>query len=60
MHLEDGDYGEALLSGDMYLMEIKTAMAKPMWLTHMLAELNIKRNSFSKYGTEFKNTVSSR
>lgn len=60
VHLEDGDYGEALLSGDMYLMEIKTAMAKPMWLTHMLAELNIKRNSFSKYGTEFKNMVSSR
>lgn len=57
VHLEDGDYGEALLDDNLYLMEIKTAKAKPMWLTHMLTDLNIKRNSFSKYGTEFKNAI---
>lgn len=59
VHLEDGDYGEALLDDNMYLMEIKTAKAKPLWLTHMLTELNIKRNSFSKYGTEFRNSFDS-
>lgn len=57
--LEKGDYGEMLLDGDTYLMEIKTSRAKPLWLTNMLTELNIKRQSFSKYGTEYKNTTSS-
>lgn len=55
--LEDGDHGEMLLPNDVYLMEIKTSLAKPLWLTHMLAELHIRRNSFSKYGTEFKNLI---
>ncbi len=60
VHLEDGDYGKKLLGGDMYLMEIKTAKAKPLWLTHMLSELGIKRVKFSKYGTEFKNMIKKR
>lgn len=55
--LESGDFGETLLDSNTYLMEIKTSRAKPLWLTHMLTELNIKRQSFSKYGTEFKNTL---
>lgn len=54
VHLEDGDYGENLLNDDIYIMEIKTALAKPLWLTNMLTEFNIKRSSFSKYGMEFK------
>lgn len=53
VHLEDGDYGERLLDNDVYLMEIKTSRAKPLWLTHMLTELGIKRRSFSKYGKEW-------
>ena len=40
-------------------MEIKTASAKPLWLSHMLDEYDIKRSSFSKYGTEFKNLYKS-
>lgn len=55
--LEKGDFGERLLGRDTYLMEIKTSRAKPLWLTNMLTELNIRRQSFSKYGTEFKNTA---
>jgi len=58
LNLENGDYGEGLLSKDIYLMEIKTALAKPLWLTHMLNNLDIKRTSFSKYGTEYKNRLS--
>ena len=57
--LEKGDYGETLLDGNTYLMEIKTSRAKPLWLTNMLTELGIQRQSFSKYGTEFKNTINS-
>lgn len=51
--LEDGDYGEALLPDGVYLMEVKTSKAMPLWLTDMLAKYDIKRRSFSKYGTEF-------
>lgn len=59
LRLEKGDYGESLLPNDVILMEIKTSLAKPMWLSNMLAELDIKRNRFSKYGTEFKKTINS-
>ncbi len=55
--LEDGDYGESLLPDGTYLMEIKTSKAFPLWLTQMLAEYDIKRRSFSKYGTEFTNQL---
>ena len=54
LQLEKEDYGEKLFDEDVYLMEIKTALAKPLWLTKMLNELDIKRCRFSKYGTEYK------
>ena len=57
MGLELGDYGERLLENGMYLMEIKTSLAKPLWLTKMLTELEIKRTGFSKYGTEYKQYI---
>lgn len=60
VHLEDGDYGRKLLEDDVYLMEIKTAKAKPLWLAHMLSEYGIQRVKFSKYGTEFKNMLKTR
>lgn len=56
LKLENGDYGERLLKEGLYLMEIKTSLAMPLWLTHMLTELEIKRCHFSKYGTEYKLT----
>ena len=59
VRLEAGDYGELLLDGDVYLMEVKTSLAKPLWLVHMMTDLDIKRTSFSKYGTEFKEMVNS-
>lgn len=55
--LELGDYGENLFRNNIYLMEIKTSLAKPLWLTNILSAFNIKRTSFSKYGTEFKKTI---
>ena len=55
--LDHGDYGKKLLPDGVYLMEIKTSLSKPLWLTAMLSELDIKRVTFSKYGTEFKNTI---
>lgn len=54
LRLEVGDYGKRLIENGTFLMEIKTAYAKPLWLTNLLSELDIKRVNFSKYGTEFK------
>lgn len=57
LRLDYDDYGEWLFKENLYLMEIKTSLAKPLWLTDMLTELHIKRRSFSKYGTEFKQYI---
>lgn len=57
LRLESGTHGMPLLDKDVYLMEIKTSLAKPLWLTHKLNELGLRRSSFSKYGTEFRRTV---
>lgn len=54
LRLENGDVGEKLLGNDVWLMEIKTSRAMPLWLCEMLTNLGIRRESFSKYGTEFK------
>ncbi|MGN0150596.1 MAG: polyphosphate polymerase domain-containing protein [Clostridia bacterium] len=57
LSLEAGDYGEKLLPDDVWLMEIKTSRAMPMWLCDMLTELQVYHSSFSKYGTEFERTL---
>ena len=57
LDLSKGDYGENLINGEVYLMEIKTSKAMPLWLTDMLTRYNIKKQSFSKYGTEFKKAI---
>lgn len=51
--LEKGDYGQQLLPPDMRLMEIKTSMAKPLWLTEILSKYKLNKTSFSKYVTEY-------
>ncbi len=55
--LEKGDYGKKLLGDDIWLMEIKTSLAKPLWLCEMLSELGIRDSSFSKYGTEYLQSI---
>ena len=45
--------GEALLSPDQSLLEIKTASAIPLWLVAILRENGIRHISFSKYGTAY-------
>lgn len=57
LKLEHGDYGAQLLDRNLYLMEIKTSLSKPLWLTKVLTELGVKRIGFSKYGTEYKRYV---
>lgn len=55
--LESGDHGTMLLPDDIWLMEIKTSRAMPLWLCKMLSDLNLRKASFSKYGTEYQNML---
>ncbi len=50
LYLEHGDKGDLFLDSDMYIMEIKTNNAMPLWLVHTLSELAVYPTSFSKYG----------
>lgn len=49
-----GDEGTSLLGDGERIMEIKIAGAFPVWLSAILAELNIYPTSFSKYGTAYR------
>jgi len=52
-----GDHGR-VLNEPAYLMEIKVFYAYPVWLSRLLAELEIYPVSFSKYGTIYKQFIS--
>ncbi len=54
LHLTAGSGGEPLLPDGEVLMEIKIPGAAPMWLAHLLSELEIFPTSFSKYGTCYR------
>ena len=57
LSLSKGDRGELLLEDYKYLMEIKVAGAMPMWLSKILADLEIYPASFSKYGSVYKTSI---
>ncbi len=46
-----------LLNSNLALMEIKTVGGMPMWLVDLLNKYNIRKKSFSKYGTDFLKTL---
>lgn len=45
--------GERLIRPDQSLLEIKTGTAMPLWLTKALTDNDIRRTSFSKYGSAY-------
>jgi hypothetical protein len=45
--------GHSILGAGESLLEIKTASAIPMWLVSLLNEAEIRKTSFSKYGTAY-------
>ncbi len=53
LFLEHGNKGKTLLPEDVYIMEVKTDGAMPLWLSHALAKCEILPSSFSKYGTAY-------
>jgi hypothetical protein len=52
--LEIGDHGEQLLEEGRYIMEVKAGQNLPRWLLDYFAEHQMRRGSFSKYGSEYK------
>lgn len=60
LHLEEGDWGEQLISEGMYLMEVKAVAAFPQWLVEAMNRWKIYPTSFSKYGTIYTNKIVAR
>ncbi len=57
LHLTAGSEGEPLLPNGEVLMEIKIPEAAPLWLAHLLSELEVFPTSFSKYGTCYRTAL---
>lgn len=54
LSLELGDKGKSYFDKEIYIMEIKTLGAMPLWLVKNLSSLGIYPVSFSKYGNIYK------
>lgn len=50
LDLRRGDWGQALLPEDRILLELKLPGTAPLWLSRLLAGLELYPTSFSKYG----------
>lgn len=54
LDLRQGDGGDLLFANDARVMEVKCADAFPLWFVHLLTELHVYPQSFSKYGEIYK------
>ncbi len=57
LDLTNGDYGALLADRDTYIMEIKAAGGIPLWMVKLLSERKIYKQSFSKYGNIYKQSL---
>ncbi len=57
MDLRQEPDGDLLIPEDRALMEIKTSLGMPLWLVEFLSENQIRKISFSKYGTVYLDSV---
>lgn len=46
-------YGSPILRADQRLLEVKSSLGMPEWLSHFLSENGIFKTSFSKYGNAY-------
>ena len=60
LELDKGMWGNQLLEDGQVLMEIKIPGAMPLWLSHILNELEIYPTSFSKYGKGYQTLFQSK
>lgn len=54
LDFSNGSEGTPLLESGLFVMEVKTLGAVPLWLSAALAELEIYPRSFSKYGKAYE------
>jgi hypothetical protein len=57
LSLSSEPWGEKLIDDGYVLMEIKTSGGIPLWLTSVLSQLKVYKNSFSKYGEAYANMI---
>ena len=57
LNLEDGSFGEQIMSQDYYILEIKTLGSIPMWFVKIINELQIVPGNFSKYGEAYEQII---
>lgn len=57
LQLTKGAFGERILEEGMYLLEVKTSKAMPLWLSEFLNKEQIFKQSFSKYGRAYENII---
>lgn len=57
LQLEKGCYGRPFLEPGKRIVEIKVARSVPLWLADALSELGLYKTSFSKYGTEYTESI---
>lgn len=58
--LENGVFGNLLLPKNYLIMEVKYIGRMPLWLTALIEKYQIKKSSFSKYGSEYKKQLEKR
>lgn len=55
--LDVGNYGDLLLSRDVWVMEAKMNKAAPLWFAELLSRYQIYPTTFSKYGMEYQQSM---
>ncbi len=56
LDLRKGSYGDCILE-DHVLMEVKVDKSVPLWLARLMSKNNVRKQRFSKYGTEYSGYV---
>lgn len=57
LDLRLGSFGERILDENLVLMEVKVDKSVPLWLSRLMSENNVRKQRFSKYGTEFSQYI---
>ncbi len=57
LDLRLGSHGKRILGEEFVLMEVKVDKSVPLWLSRLMSENNVRKQRFSKYGTEFSQYI---
>lgn len=57
LDLRLGSFGERILDENLVLMEVKVDKSVPLWLSRLMSENSVRKQRFSKYGTEFSQYI---